>query len=184
MVLCRIKSNGVLCRAIIVTVVLMSLSFAGTAYYHYRAYAATDYLCIDYPLDHGYPQCQPIDSYDMYLKDEHNYKYIRIPLIKRMFINWPSVHISKLYLENKYPNTQNVISDNKIKRDIEYKQRGLEYAYIRDQISTYYESRYIEEALAFAAKWTLLLPLSLICLLCIVLGTKNYILYGRIKAVQ
>jgi len=183
----RVKSDCVLFRAIIVTLTLMSISFSSTAYYHYTTNAATDYACGDY----GSPECNSMSLEERFkMLEPGGTKYIS-SYMDRLLISGASIHINRSYLLEKYPalfiksegNYLNLSGNDEqsIKQRKEY---HSEVSSMKARINKYYESSYIEEALVFAGKWTLLLPLSLVALLCAVLGTKNYILLGRIRAAR
>ncbi len=83
-------------RAIIVAITISSLAFVGTAYWHYKTHAATDYLCMTM---NGSLWANPVERYDLPDTRDYNSMY----LIDRPFITGATVHISKSYLYDKYP---------------------------------------------------------------------------------
>lgn len=186
----RIKRDSVLFRAAVVALVVTSLSFAVTAYYHYNTYATTDYVW----SKHTIPECSPMSEdkrNEMFLPGAE--KYVSI-YIDRVLADGPSLHIKKSYLQGKYPDIfpsydisysnqgddqQAAIKDRRKQQSRDY---HSELSSMKSDIDEYFESRYIEEALAFAFKWTILLPLSLSALLYLVIATKGFILRGQFRA--
>lgn len=168
-------NKGVLVRACTIYVILSVLIFIGTAYYHYVTNATSDYICTS---DTGSLMCTPADNLSYF---NQSYEYIDMHLINRFVGNSPTIHVSKQYLVRKYPFSYGGLATSQSDLSRDSKAAHLEIARITKDLE-YYESSYIEEAIGFAFKWAIVLPLSVMVVMFLGFGLKNYILHGTFKA--